>query len=331
MHVYRGLAGLFIVDDPEGPGLPDEYGVNDVPLIIQDKSFGDDGQFSTGRVDGGTYGLLGDTVLVNGTYEPFLEVRDQLVRFRLLNASNARVYRVGFADNRRFHVVGTDGGLLPEPVAVDRAKISPGERAEIVVRFAPGETVVMDSRGEDENAANDIEEEDFPLVKIVAAARPAGSPGLPAKLGGTLAAAPPAGARVRRFVLSGSEINDRDMDMNRIDEVVPAGAAEIWELDNTTFAHNFHIHEVSFHILDINGAPPPAYQAGPKDTVFVPKKAKVRLAVRFGRYADPMSPYMFHCHILRHEDKGMMGQFVIVEPGTEAQVARILPAGHHHS
>ncbi|MEV6599738.1 multicopper oxidase domain-containing protein [Actinoplanes sp. NPDC051346] len=332
MHVYRGLAGLFLIDDPSDPRLPDRYGVDDVPLIIQDKTFSSDGQFSTGRVDEGTYGLLGDTILVNGTYDPFLDVTTELVRFRLLNASNARVYRVGFADNRQFHVVGNDAGPLEKPVAVDRVKISPGERYEIVVRFAAGETVVMDSKGEDEKSANDIEEEDFRLLKIVATAKPAASPALPATLGGTATVAPAAGVRVRTFSLSGSEINDKDMDMNRIDEVVPAGALEIWEIDNTTFAHNFHIHEVAFRVLDVDGVAPAAYQAGPKDTVFVPKKAKVRLAVQFGGYTDPLSPYMFHCHILRHEDKGMMGQFVIVTPGTEEQVPRVLAAmaGHHH-
>jgi suppressor of ftsI len=173
----------------------------------------------------------------------------------------------------------------------------------------------MDSRGEDRQSANDIEEDDFELLRIVAAAKLTPPRALPAELGG---AAPPVGTRVRTFSLSGSEINGRDMDMSRIDEVVEAGAHEIWEIDNTTFAHNFHIHEVAFRILDVGGEPPPAYQAGPKDTVFIPKKAKVRLAVAFGRHTDPQWPYMYHCHILRHEDKGMMGQFVIVEPGTSA-------------
>ncbi|MFI5495835.1 multicopper oxidase family protein [Actinoplanes sp. NPDC051859] len=328
MHVYRGLAGLFLIDDPAGPKLPGEYGVDDVPLIIQDKTFSGDGQFNTGRVDEGTYGLLGDTILVNGTFDPYLDVTTELVRFRLLNASNARVYRVGFADNRTFQVIGNDAGLLEKPVEVDRVKISPGERYEIVVRFAAGESVVMDSVGEDSKSANDIEEEDFRLVKVVAAATLSPGVAIPATLGGTATVAPPASAKVRVFSLSGSEINNKDMDMTRIDEVVPAGALEIWELDNTTFAHNFHIHEVAFRVLDVDGVPPPAYQAGPKDTVFVPKEAKVRLAVQFGHFTDPLSPYMFHCHILRHEDKGMMGQFVIVEPGTEAQVPLVLAGGH---
>ncbi|BBH71744.1 multicopper oxidase [Actinoplanes sp. OR16] len=324
MHVHRGLAGLFLIGRDSW-----RYGVDDIPLIIQDKVF-DDGEMSTSGVDSGTFGLLGETILVNGVRDPYFEVTTTLVRFRLLNASNARVYRVGFADGRAFDVIAGDAGLLERPARVDRVKISPGERVEIVVRFTPGESVVMDSRGETARSANDIEEDDFDLIKFVAAARLGESDDLPASLGGVPAVPPPAGARVRRFSLSGSEINDRDMDMTRIDEVVPAGAHEIWEIDNTTYAHNFHIHEVSFRILDIDGAPPPAYQAGPKDTVFLPKQAKARLSVQFGAHADPESPYMYHCHILRHEDKGMMGQFVIASPGTEDLVPRRIPPGHRH-
>jgi suppressor of ftsI len=324
MHVYRGIAGMFIIDAPGGPALPGGYGVDDIPLIVQDKKFDSDGRLNEDRVDGGTFGFLGDRILVNGTYDPYLEVGTELVRFRLLNASNSRVYRIGFADNRTFHVVATDAGALREPVEVDRVKLSPGERAEVVVRFTAGEQVVLNSRGEDRQQANDIEEDDFDLVRVSAAARLTVSEPLPRQLGGVPFVAPPAGARVRKFRLTGSEINGRDMDMGRIDEVVPAGAHEIWELDNTTYAHNFHIHEVAFRILDVNGAAPPAYQQGPKDTVFVPKHAKVRLAVEFGRYTDPTTPYMYHCHILRHEDKGMMGQFLIVEPGTESSTPRTI-------
>ncbi|BFO19467.1 hypothetical protein SHKM778_58550 [Streptomyces sp. KM77-8] len=121
------------------------------------------------------------------------------------------------------------------------------------------------------------------------------------------------------------------MDMTRIDEVVPAGAREVWEVDNITFSHNFHIHEVVFRVLDIDGERPPEHLRGPKDTVYVPGKTKVRLAVEFGRHTDPRTPYMYHCHILKHEDKGMMGQFVIVPPGTENSTPRTLTgAGHTH-
>ncbi|MGW1679726.1 multicopper oxidase domain-containing protein [Saccharopolyspora sp. NPDC002376] len=108
---------------------------------------------------------------------------------------------------------------------------------------------------------------------------------------------------------------------------MPAGARETWELDNIVYDHNFHVHEVAFRIIDIDGAPPPEYLSGPKDTVFVPGKTKVRIAVEFGHDTDPRTPYMYHCHILEHEDEGMMGQFVIVERGTEQHVPRTLPTG----
>ncbi|WP_238598782.1 multicopper oxidase domain-containing protein [Saccharothrix sp. ALI-22-I] len=88
---------------------------------------------------------------------------------------------------------------------------------------------------------------------------------------------------------------------------------------------------MAFTVLDIDGETPPEHLRGPEDTVFVEGKTKVRLAVEFGRHVDPTTPYMYHCHVLKHEDKGMMGQFVIVAPGTEDQTPRTLALkGHHH-
>jgi FtsP/CotA-like multicopper oxidase with cupredoxin domain len=108
------------------------------------------------------------------------------------------------------------------------------------------------------------------------------------------------------------------MDMSRIDEVVRSGATEIWEVRNAAGTpHNFHVHGVSFTVLDYAGEQPPLHLAGLKDTVYVPPDKTVRLLVRFPDYHDPESPYMFHCHVLQHEDRGMMGQFVVVAPGQE--------------
>ncbi|MFI7632775.1 multicopper oxidase family protein [Nonomuraea sp. NPDC049400] len=326
MHVYRGLAGMFIVDDDVEVELPDRYGVDDIPLILQDKSFAADGSLAGDPLKG-TFGILGDHILVNGTYDPFVNVTTERARFRILNGSNARMYNLAFSDRRKFHVVGNDAGLLPAPVTADRVSLTPGERMEIVVDFAPGEQVVLRSVG----GSADIDEGDLELLKIVAAARLADSQPLPARLARTAPIAVPAGARVRRFKLNGHDaINGKEMDPTRIDEVVPAGATEIWEIENSVYAHNFHIHEVAFRILDVGGSAPPGYATGHKDTVYVPSKTTVRLAVEFGRHTDPRTPYMYHCHILRHEDSGMMGQFVIVEPGTENQISRTIPAAHHH-
>ena len=132
-HVYRGLAGLFIIKDPENAlALPDQYGIDDIPLITQDKSFGADGSL---EYDGKNDGVKGDIILVNGAITPKFQAPAQLVRFRVLHASNARIYNFGFSDDRQFHQIATDGGLLAEPVPLTRLLLSPGERAEIVVDF----------------------------------------------------------------------------------------------------------------------------------------------------------------------------------------------------
>ncbi|MFE3454879.1 multicopper oxidase family protein [Nonomuraea sp. NPDC059194] len=323
-HVYRGLAGLFIIDDEAEPELPSNYGVDDVPLIIQDKFFAEDGSFS-GDPHGGDDGILGDTILVNGTYRPHLRVTSERVRLRILNGSNARVYHLGFADNRTFQVIGTDSGLLAAPVEVERVTISPAERLQIVVPLTAGEQVLLrTTEGED-----DLGEDDFDILLLVAAAQLKPSPPVPGRLAGLQPVRVPGNAVVRRFDLDDRRlINGLAMDPTRIDLVIPASATEIWEITNSDADHNFHIHEVAFQILDINGRPPPAYLAGRKDTVYLPEDSIARLAVPFGTFTDPASPYMYHCHILRHEDDGMMGQFVIVQPGTETRTPRTLPPIH---
>jgi FtsP/CotA-like multicopper oxidase with cupredoxin domain len=151
----------------------------------------------------------------------------------------------------------------------------------------------------------------------------------------TLAPSPPVPARLashdypqahdaagtRRFELSGSlQINGRRLDMNRIDEILPVGSTEVWEVHNRSGRpHNFHPHGVSFRVIDYTGAPPPPHLNGWKDTVYVPPGETVRLVVRAPDYADPDLPYMFHCHILEHEDRGMMGQYVVAEPGRSSR------------
>jgi FtsP/CotA-like multicopper oxidase with cupredoxin domain len=135
----------------------------------------------------------------------------------------------------------------------------------------------------------------------------------------------PADAHRREFAFSGHHtINDREMDLARIDEVVPAGALELWHVSSLSEPHVFHVHGATFHILEVEGEEPEPWRRGPKDSVVVVPGRSVTLAVRFREHVDPDHPYMFHCHILRHEDSGMMGQFVVVEPGTEAGIDRTL-------
>jgi FtsP/CotA-like multicopper oxidase with cupredoxin domain len=326
LHVYRGLAGLFLIEDQESLQLPSNYGVDDIPIIIQDKMFRGDGSFFE-KMGLTPFGMLGNQILVNGTYDPYFRISSSQVRFRLLNGSNARAYHIGFSDDRSFYLVGNDAGLLPEPVMMNRILLSLGERAEIVVEFKEGEETILHSfAGED-----GIENGEFDLVKLIADPSLAAAAPLPRVLSNEPPIEVPADAKVRTFVLTTeSEINGKKMEMSRIDEVVPAGAREIWEITNKGWDHNFQIHDAAFTILDKNGELPPEYERGRKDTVFIPSGTKVRLAVDFGSYPDPETPYMYHCHLLYHEDSGMMGQFVIVEPGTESQVPRKLQLDHQH-
>ncbi|MCG2622201.1 multicopper oxidase domain-containing protein [Arthrobacter sp. I2-34] len=332
-QVNRGLAGLFLVEDPEAApdGLPRDYGRDDFPVVVQDRNFAKDGSFHDGPR--ALTGLTGNSILVNGTWNPHLAVSTEAVRLRLLNASSARSYSFGFDDGRGFAVVASDGGLLAAPAAVDRVLLSPGERAEVVVRFAPGERVELRSfpheLGMTTALANGAGGNDtLSILQFRAAARLSPSPELPAALPGPGAPDLSAIAATRTFILNGRHINGRQLDHNRIDTVVGAGTTEIWNVSNThNQPHNFHIHDVRFRILDIDGAPPPPELAGLKDTVFLPVRASARLAVPFGNYTDAAMPYMYHCHLLWHEDEGMMGQFTVVEPG---QTGSAPPAAVQH-
>lgn len=325
LHVYRGVAGLFLIEDEESLKLPSRYGVDDIPIIIQDKLFKGDGSLIE-KMNLTPFGLLGNQILINGTHDPFLKVTSSQIRFRLLNGSNARGYTIGFSDNRTFQLIGNDNGLLPEPVSIDRLLVSPGERAEIVVEFQPGEETILRSFKGGDGILNG----EFELIKMIADPQLEDSSPLPKQLSKEPLIDAPSQATVRKFRLTTkSEINGKKMDMYRIDQVIPAGAREIWEITNNGWDHNFHIHDAAFTILDKNGEAPPKYERGRKDTVFIPNGTTVRLAVDFSRHADPDTPYMYHCHLLYHEDSGMMGQFVIVEPGTESQVPTRLPEGEN--
>jgi blue copper oxidase len=324
-HVYRGLAGMFILDDEAAAGdLPDEYGVDDIPVIVQDKRFTNDGRLNESSPLGSDIGVLGDTIAVNGTVAPYLDVTTEQLRLRLLNASTARTYDLGFADDRQFALVGTDGGLLATPYRTSRVMLSPGERAEIVVTVRPGEEAVLRSTppplGLDAiNRRMSGGDDTLDILQLRAADQLAPSPEMPDRLVDMPRLDPAEAAQTRTFRLSGRNINGQRMDMERIDATVLTDSLEIWEVTNAqNTTHNFHVHDVQFQVLTVDGGPPPPELAGWKDTIYLPPDVRFELILRFADYADPGAPYMFHCHILYHEDRGMMGQFVVVEPGQEA-------------
>ena len=325
-HVSRGLAGMFLIQDDaeQALGLPGEYGVDDVPVIVQDTGFSAEGEQEANPR--GFAGGLGDELLVNGTRGPYLDVHDELLRLRLLNASTARSYAFTWGDGRPVELIATDGGLLEASVELDRVMLSPGERAEVLVRVEPGERLVLRSEATAESAgmidsiaAMNGGTDSFDVLELRAADTLDAAPDLPDRL----ATLPPVDAAqvvtTRSFTLNGFEINDSEMDMGRIDETVTVDTAERWIVTNTSqMPHSFHVHDVQFRIASIDGSPPPPELSGWKDTIFARPETEFVLVLRFEDYTDPDTPYMYHCHLLWHEDQGMMGQFAVVEPGQSA-------------
>lgn len=321
-HVYRGVAGMILVDDPASDvlGLPDEYGVDDIPVIVQDKAFDDDGQLVFEQKGPSSTGFLGDTVMVNGTIAPYLDVTTTEVRLRLLNASTARIYRFALADGRTFDLVGTDGGLLAAPVRLSEVQLSPGERADIVVGVVPGETVDLRNLSPDFGGRvgpnSRFGTGEYRVLQLRAAEQLRPSDPVPDTLAGFTRMPESAAERTRTFTINAQIINRRPVDMGRIDEAVPQGATEIWVLRNRDpQPHNFHVHTVQFQVLDIDGQAPPPQLQGWKDTVYLAPGSEVRIIATFPDQADPTWPYMYHCHLLWHEDSGLMGQFVVLAPG----------------
>ena len=330
VQVYRGLAGLFYIDDDTADtlGLPNEYGVDDIPLVLQDRSFDSDGglRYAT-NMHQRMSGMLGNVMLVNGTVGAHFRAKRNLLRFRLLNGSNARIYNLGFSDGRRFHQIATDSGLLAAPVPLSRLRLAPGERAEIVVGIGRGDDLMLRHEplprprgGGMMSMMAGADVGPFDILRISGGEWEPEQRTLPERLVQSSERAPQAvdAAGIRRFVLDtqmmvGSMINGRQMDLRRIDHRVRRGDVEIWEFENRSpMPHPMHVHGVQFRVLSRNAAAPPANEQGLKDTVLVDVDETVRVIARFDDRADDAHPFMFHCHNLEHEDAGMMGQFTVM-------------------
>ena len=334
-HVYRGLAGVFILDDADEAALalPRNYGVDDIPLIVQDRTFNDDGTLDTSSSVMQSAGITGDTVLVNGTPGPYFDVTTTTVRLRILNGSNTRPYNFAFEGNRTFSLIGTDGGLLEAPIELSAIQLSAGERAEIVVAFEPGEQVRLQSGPSDTGDRLAGGADHLDIIQFRVADQLGGLTRIPSQLVDVPRINESSAARTRDFDLSGFSINGRTMSMSRIDDVITLGDTEIWNVTNIDGqTHNFHVHDVQFQILDIDGREPPPHLRGWKDTVWLPQGQRIRLIMTFTDYASDEWPYMYHCHTLRHEDQGMMGQFIVVEPGQSTESSNYrLQVDHGHS
>ena len=342
-HVSKGIAGMIIVRDAEEAALalPRRYGIDDYPLVIQTKDFDAANEIVVpSNAD--------DVVMVNATINGTLAVPAQVVRLRLLNGSSMRVFNVGLSGNQTFYQIASDGGLLSNPLALTRLPLAPGERAEILVDFSnqegqapslmsyasglangiygatyPGLNTNMVLDGYNPNPLNGT---DFTLLQFNVMAPTAGPiTNIPASLV-TVTPIPEVEADLTRELvmtpvtmginqLNGDfVINDVPFNMEVVNYDVPLNNTEVWSIRNqSAIAHPFHIHDVQFYVLDRNGAAPPASEQGRKDVILVKPQETVRFITRFEDFSNNTVPYMYHCHMLYHEDRGMMGQFLVVD------------------
>ena len=303
-QVFAGAAGMIIVDDenPAAADLPRTYGIDDIPVILQDREFTADGQLLF-EIDDDDDGDLNPELTVNGTLDPYTVVPAGPVRLRLLNGSQARVYQLS-VDNDSIVKIASDGGYLAAPVAIETLTIGPGDRAEIIVDTADGAVRLLD-----EAFGRVLELRPDPDLPV--AQHP------PARLTDIDVIAADSVDVERTFVMDevgdGWGINGQQMDMGRVDQTIQFGDTERWTITVADGIHTFHVHQTQFQILEINGEPPPPEDAGWEDTVLVTEDREVVIAARFDSYTNPDIPYMFHCHVLDHEDTGMMGQFRVVD------------------
>jgi bilirubin oxidase len=344
MHVTGGAAGFIIVRDTQEAAfdLPRTYGIDDFPLAIQSKCFDAQKQILIDNA-------YDSVMMVNGTLNPYLDLPAQIIRLRILNASPERVYNLGLSNGQSFHQIASDGGLLNAPVTLTRLVLAPGERAEILLDlngmsgqsfnlmsfasqlpngiYGATQPGMMPGQSIPGYTSNPLNGADFMILSINV---------LPATLNpvtnipSALIINTPyniASANITRQLTFSPVnmgptaiqgpffINNSVFDMGVINYTIPYNNIEVWTLTNQTpIAHPFHLHAVQFYITQINGVPAPLNQQGRKDVVLVPPLQSVSFITRFETFCDSMMPFMYHCHMLPHEDDGMMGQFVVSCP-----------------
>ena len=316
-QVYRGLAGAFIVKPKHDP-LPKELG--DTPLFITDLRVTSDDTIPPNTDDDWANGREGDHVLVNGQKRPVVAVAPgSSRRFRLYNACNARYLRLAF-EGHRMALIGTDGGLIGAPVSgLEEVLLSPGERAEVVVDFTSeaGRVRLVNlpyDRGRmGGRAPNAVPS---PILGIELSGPPVKKVALPARLRDITRLGTPVTRKQltfgERMAMGGSKmefeglIDGKSFELGRIDLISRADETELWEVSNPTdMDHPFHLHGAQFQVTEREqrGRVSPASIIAWKDTVNVARGETVRFLVR----QDMPGLRVYHCHILEHEERGMMG------------------------
>ena len=322
-NVWRGLAGMWIIDDRFEQSLPLPKGDRDIPLMIGDRSFDRENQLTDPFTDRRPPddGVTGGYILVNGAYLPHHQVSGQRYRLRILNVSNFRPYNLALSDGSSLVQIGSDSGLMPKPVRRKAVLLGPGERAEVIVNFAAaaGRSVELESvpRRDGEKAKGS---RPFvgPLMQFRVGERRPETTRVPKRL-----------RPLPRWTRRASKTPDRSWDITigggfrtkwllngrtfnpaRSDAFPVLGTTETWQITNKTrVSHLMHMHHTDWYMLERNGRPPDPWEDCLKETFFLNPRDTILVA---GHFSDFTGKYVIHCHMLDHEDHGLMGQFEVV-------------------
>lgn len=332
LNIYAGLMGMALVRDRAEDALGLPRGRNEVPLILYDRMLTRDGQLLYPVSDNPEHHpwvpeFSGDALCVNGKVTPYLEVKPELYRFRVLNAANSRFYLLRLTGRRMFYQIGSDQGFLAEPVVQEQVTLAPGERADLLVDFS-------DAAGKNVHLLTGVQ----PMLEFRVAAQRSSSPvtQIPAALHSVPRIDPVAGVTTRRITLN--EYDDKAgfasvMLLNRkhwqepVTEIARLNTTEVWEFINLTDdTHPMHLHLVRFQVLDrrlfdrfaylmyrrlryiAEAKRPEPQEMGWKDVVQCPPGMVTRIATRFEGFTGR---YLYHCHILEHEANMMMRPYEI--------------------
>ena len=339
LNIFAGLFGAYLLRDDFEDSLKLPSGKYEIPLVVYDRIFDLEGQLNY-PVSGNpkspwTPEVFGDALLVNGKLFPYLEVEPRPYRFRTLNGANARFFHLSLSNGKAFHQIGTDQGLLPAPVETKRIILGPAERADLVIDFSSsaGEQIILKN-----DSVNVMQ---FRVAKAQS-------------IGGNISPARNALLSVLRPFARMSEsaaVNTRMLPLVEVDSLAQRpvtmllnnthwnmpvtekpvlDSTEIWNLINTTDdSHPIHLHLVRFQILDRRSfdiaaywttgklnyfgpaIPPDPSEAGWKDTVRADPGMVTRIIIRFEGFTGR---YVWHCHILEHEDNEMMRPYDVIAP-----------------
>lgn len=321
-NVWMGLAGMWIVDDETDSSLGLPSGERDIPLLICDRSIKADNQLADPFGGFGGHppndGLKGKYVLVNGSHLPRHRVEGRRHRLRVLNASQFRSYNLALSNGASMTQISTEGGLMPKALKRKRILVGPGERVEVVVDFGDfshRDVELVSVRRRDGREGSGSKAYEGPLMQFRIGGRRPDATRVPEQLRPLpdwVSGAPAAPQKSWEVGIEGLKwvINGESYDPDYVEHSPAIDTTETWRLKNkTSVAHLIHLHHTDWYMLERNGRRPSPWERCLKETFFLDPRDEVLVA---GRFSDHLGKFAVHCHMLDHEDHGLMSQFEVV-------------------